>query len=187
MNILNKAVFLDRDGVIIEDVNYIKDPDQVKIIENSDKAINMLNEAGYKVIVVTNQSGIARGYFNLDDYKNVTKRIKYLLSKVDATIDLILFSPYHIDGIIKEYAKDSPCRKPSSGMFLKAKEKLNIDFSLSWMIGDKASDIKAGKNLKIKTILVKTGYGENKENPDFICENLYEAVKLIIEKDKNEG
>lgn len=186
MNKTNKAVFLDRDGVIIEDVNYIKNPDQVKIIKNSDIAIRLLNEAGYKVVVVTNQSGIARSYFTIEDYKKVTNKIRDLLSQANAHLDLILFSPYHKDGIIKEYSTNSPCRKPGSGMFLKAKEELNIDFNNSWMIGDKESDIKAGKNLNIQTILVKTGYGEEKANPDYICDDLYEAVKLILKKDQND-
>ncbi len=177
----NKTIFLDRDGVVIDQVHYISKPNDVKLTYKAADAINLFREAGYKTVVVTNQSGIARGYFTFDDYEKVTMRMNDLLNKGNAKLDLILYSPYHKDGKIPESTGESDCRKPGPGMFLQAQEKFDIDFSLSFMIGDKSSDIKAGKNLGIKTILVKTGYGEEDETPNFICDNLYEAAKKILE------
>ncbi len=176
----NKAVFLDRDGVIIIDKHYISNPEDVELTYNAAKAIKILSGKGYKTVVVTNQSGIARGYYTERDYKKVTQKMENLLDREGAKLDLILCSPYHPEGKIKKYTKKSNMRKPGAGMFLKATEKLGIDFEQSFMIGDKASDVKAGKSLGMKTILIKSEYGGMEENPDYYFDSLYEAVTEIF-------
>lgn len=173
------AVFLDRDGVIIEEKHYISKPEDVKLTYRAGEAVKMLSQNGFYTVVVSNQSGIARGYFTLEDYQNVTHRMVELLENEGAALDLILYSPFHPEGKVAEYTRDSDCRKPGSGMFLQADTELGIDMEKSFMIGDRTSDIEAGKKLGLFSILVKTGYGESSILPDKICNNLYEAAHFI--------
>jgi D-glycero-D-manno-heptose 1,7-bisphosphate phosphatase len=178
------AVFLDRDGVIIRDSGYVSSAEDVAILDGVKEGISILKLLGFPLVVVTNQSGIARGYYTVEDYHKVTNKMLFLFGK-ENVFDLILFSPFHADGIVEKYSKDSNCRKPAPGMFLKAKEKLDIDFSASWMIGDKKSDIEAGKKLGIKTILVNSCDIKASKLADFVCENLLEASRLIKLKTEN--
>jgi len=173
------AVFLDRDGVIIEEKHYISQPEDVELTPGAGEAIRLLSDAGYYTVVVSNQSGIARGYFTQKDYIKVTDMMVELLKNEEAFLDMILYSPYHPEGVIPEFSKKTECRKPGSGMFLEAEAKLGIDLSRSYMIGDRTSDIEAGKRLGLYTILVKTGYGKSSIEPDSTCENLFAAAVFI--------
>ena len=173
------AVFLDRDGVIIEEKHYISKQEDVELTYRAGEAIKLLSNAGYYTVVVSNQSGIARGFFTLEDYENVTHRMVELLENEGAALDLVLYSPFHPEGKVAEYIRDSDCRKPGTGMFLQAETELGIDMEKSFMIGDRTSDIEAGKKLGLFSILVKTGYGKSDIIPDKICENLYEAAQFI--------
>lgn len=179
------AVFLDRDGTINEEVGYLKDIKDLKIIKGSAQAIKKLNQANILTILVTNQSGVARGYYDESVIAKLHKRLSELLSEEGAYLDAIYYCPHLKQGIIQEYSIDCKCRKPDIGMLLKAQADFNIDLSKSFMIGDNQTDIEAGQRAGCKTILVKTSYRKylmhnNTTQPDFIAQNLQEAVQWIF-------
>ena len=180
------AVFLDRDGVITQDPpHYAYRLDQLKLIPKSAEAIRLLNKNNFQVIVVSNQSGVARGYYKEKDLMKFNYALEEELKKDDAYIDAIYYCPHHPEAKIERYKINCNCRKPKPGMLKKAAKELNIDLKLSFMIGDKLSDIEAGKRAGCKTIIVKTGYGieelKNKTiNCDYIADDLYYAVKHIL-------
>ncbi len=181
----NRAVFLDRDGTINFDTDYIKSPDELILYPFSAKAIKMLNDAGYLVIIVTNQSGISRGYFTYDDLKKIHNKLeKELYNESKAKIDKIYYCASHPD-------ENSPRRKPNIGMIEEAQKDFNIDLKNSFIIGDKISDIELGINAGVKPILVLTGKGkkemEKLKTKDYrekviIQENILEASEFIILK-----
>ena len=192
---MKKAVFLDRDGTINVDSGYVDNADDFKLYRFAAKAIRELNALDFIVIVVTNQSGIARGYYTEKDLVQIHDKMIKQLAEKDAKIDKIYYSPYHAEGDVKPFNRFSYERKPGLGMFYKALADFKIDVKNSYMIGDKQSDIEFGKNANLVTILVRSGNGdkeflENRKNwakkPDFITDNLLSAVNLInkLEKDK---
>lgn len=189
---MKRAVFLDRDGVINHEVGYIKELSNLKLIDNSAKAIKKLNKSEFLTIVVTNQSGPARGYYPESWVIKLHERLKELLKKEGAYIDYIYYCPHLPEGIVKEYSFVCDCRKPRIGMLKKAAIEHNIDLFDSYMIGDKATDIETGKNAGCITILVKTGYGEQIlkgeyqyiPNPNFIAKDLLEAVDWILNNER---
>lgn len=178
-----KAVFLDRDGVINEDFGHIRLPEQVKLIKGSAKAIAMLNKE-YPVIIITNQAAVARGMCTEEDARKVNDKVLELLAEEGAKIDATYMCFHHPEYGIGSYKVDCSCRKPKPGMILEAAKAFGIGIRNSYMVGDKASDIKAGKAAGARTILVKTGYGEEHEKPDFIAKDLYEAAKIIMSENK---
>jgi len=158
---MEKACFLDRDGVLIEEAHYIKDPDHVKIIPGAYAALKKLKAMGFLCIVISNQSGVARGYFKEEDIRAIEERIDESLSAGDLKIDAYYNCPHHPEGTVHEYKKDCDCRKPGPGMILKAAAEHDIDLKSSFMIGDKFSDLKAAKNAGCPSqILVRTGHGK---------------------------
>lgn len=158
---MKKACFLDRDGVLIEDAHYLKNPEDVKIIHGAYEALKRLKAAGFLCIVTSNQSGIARGYFTEDNIKAVQKRISQDLAEQDLAIDAWYNCPHHPKGTVPEYAKECNCRKPAPGMILQAAKDYDIDVKSSFMIGDKFSDLKAASNAGVPVgILVRTGHGK---------------------------
>jgi D-glycero-D-manno-heptose 1,7-bisphosphate phosphatase len=177
----NKAVFLDRDGTINEEVNYLSKIEQVKIFENSAKAIKILNENDFKVIIITNQSGVARGYFSKEMLEDINEHLKSELAKEGAEIDAIYYCPHHPDDGCR-------CRKPRPGMIESAKRKFDLNLSSSVIVGDTLNDLETGYNVGCKTVLVLTGYGKrelnNQDNwnvqPDFIAQDLLDAAMWII-------
>jgi D-glycero-D-manno-heptose 1,7-bisphosphate phosphatase len=190
-NIKRKAAFLDRDGVITQDPpHYAHRVDQLRLIPNSAQAIRLLNEYNFKVIVISNQSGIARGYYPEKETHIFNKALKNILQKENADIDAFYYCPHHPEAKIKKYRIECNCRKPNPGMIEKASNDYNIDLSQSYMIGDRLTDILAGKKGGCKTIHVLTGVGQDqlskyKIDADFSSKNLYEAVeKIILNKDK---
>jgi D,D-heptose 1,7-bisphosphate phosphatase len=160
------AVFLDRDGTINEDVGYLQDLKQLSLIPGAAKAIRMLNGCGFKVVVVTNQSGVARGYFPEEFVTQTHDYLRVLLRKENAVIDGFYYCPHHPAEGFPPYRQICSCRKPDTGLLLQAARDLHLDLSRSYMVGDKIQDVQAGKKAGAKTILVKTGYGR------FIEENL---------------
>ena len=182
----NKAVFLDRDGVITQDPpHYAHRLDQIALIESSESAIKMLNEAQFKVIVITNQSGVAKGLYTENDIEIFNNGMIEQLKQVNAHIDAIYYCPHHPEAKVQEYRIDCDCRKPKPGMLIEGRKKYNIDFKSSFLVGDKWSDIEAGRSMGCKTILVKTGHGlleyENKKYPvDFVAADLLDAVQNFI-------
>lgn len=187
---MNRAVFLDRDGVVTQDPpHYAHKLDQLRLIPKSAKAIRLLNENGFKVIVISNQSGVARGYYKEKDVEIFNRAMKEKINQENANIDAIYYCPHHPESKILEYGIDCDCRKPNSGMLFKAAQDLEVDLKESFMVGDKMSDIIAGSTVGCVTILVLTGYGKsqlfkNHIKPDFISLDLYDAVKNIIIAEK---
>lgn len=187
MNQRHVAIFLDRDGTINEDVNFLSSPEQLILIENSAEAIREANELGLKVIVFTNQSGIARGYFTEEDLHKIHKRLDELLAERGAKIDAYYYCPHHPTKGEGEYKIECECRKPKDGMLQRASREQNIDLKKSFVIGDRCIDVQAGKTAGATTILVLTGHGKEEyekcksENfePDFVAENLKEAIEII--------
>lgn len=182
-NILSRAVFLDRDGVINEDVGHLNSVADLRIISGVARAIRELNQKKYRVIVVTNQGALAKGITTHETIRAVNKEIEARLANEGATIDRVYYCPHHPDGTVAEYAKMCDCRKPGTGMIMEAAKEFNIDLANSFLIGDKTSDILAGKRAGLTTILVATGYGgsDNRYDvkPDFTADDLHDALTYL--------
>ena len=185
---MNKVVFLDRDGTInIDNHGYINNPDDFQLFPNTAKAIKLLNDLNYKVVVVTNQSGISRGYFTFAEVNEVHNKMITLLKQENAFVDDILISPYHPKGVIEPYNIAHEDRKPDTGLLKKYYALNNFKTSQSFVIGDKMSDIDLGYNFHLKTILVLTGEGKetfkhlhtSSIKADFVVKDLWEASKII--------
>lgn len=157
---MNKAVFLDRDGTINEDVNYLTSKEELVIFPGVKEALTRLKDLGFLNLVITNQSGIARGYLSEEDLAEIHKDIDRVLN-IDGKplIDDYFYSPYHVDGVVPEYSKHSEDRKPVTGMIDKAVKKYDIDVKESFLVGDSLVDMKSAENAGLTKILVKTGYG----------------------------
>lgn len=188
---MERAVFLDRDGTIIEDTGYPHQREKIKFLPGASAAISLLNKNGFKVIITTNQSGVARGYFTEETVEEINRYIQESLVKQGAVIDKIYYCPHHVDGIIKEYRKECYCRKPNPGMIEEAISEFGIDPKDSFLIGDKISDIGAGHRAGCKTILLKDEIPPDDEMettlvPDYIAVNLYEAVKLVVNLNRHD-
>ena len=156
------------------------------LIPKSGDAIRLLNEDGFMVVVVSNQAGIAYGYYQEADTVSFNKALGGKLTKAGARIDAMYYCPHHPEANIEGYRLDCDCRKPKPGLLLKAEKELNINMKRSFMVGDKLSDIEAGKRAGCKTILVKTGYGsETIQNSriecGYIADDLYVAVSYILD------
>jgi len=137
----NKAVFLDRDDTMIEDPGYINHPDQVKLLDGVAEALIELKAIGYKLVVVSNQSAVARGIITEKVLTQIHDRLKQLLAESGAYLDQIYYCPYHPEGSVPKYRKESDWRKPNPGMLLTAADEMDIDLSQSWMIGGSSRDI----------------------------------------------
>lgn len=178
---MNKAVFLDRDGVIIEEEHYLSDPDKIRLIPGAVEAIKRLRDAGYLAVVTTNQAGVARGYYEEADAVKVNERLKLMLESAGAGLDGIYMCPHHPD-----HSGDCYCRKPAPGMLLQAIKDLNIDCADSYMIGDKMSDIGAADAAGCAdAFLVLTGHGQEHEARAIqankkITASIVEAVDYIL-------
>jgi D-glycero-D-manno-heptose 1,7-bisphosphate phosphatase len=153
------AVFLDRDGVVIEDGHYLGSPDRVRLVPGAAEAVAALNRSGWRVVIVSNQSGVARGMFTERDVDSVHSHLADLLHGYGARIDAFHFCPHHPEGEVPEYRLTCECRKPSPGMLVRAAAELRIDLGASWMIGDRVTDLEAGAAAGCRTVLVRTGYG----------------------------
>jgi D,D-heptose 1,7-bisphosphate phosphatase len=188
----NKAIFLDRDDTLIEDPGYISRPEQVKLLKGVDKMLIELKSMGYKLVVISNQSGVARGLVSEETLDEIHNRLKQLLAEKGAALDRIYYCPYHPDGVIKKYRKDSDWRKPKPGMLLAAASEMDIDLTQSWMIGNSSRDIEAGLKAGCKTILVnhpshpeQHKFGE--PAPDYRAVNIKEAVNIIKKHHRSVG
>jgi D-glycero-D-manno-heptose 1,7-bisphosphate phosphatase len=178
---MNKAVFLDRDGVIIEEEHYLCEPEKIRLIPGAEDAIKRLRNAGYMIVIITNQAGIARGYYEEADAIKVNDHIKKLLADAGVKIDGIYMCPHHPD-----HSGECDCRKPAPGMLLQAAQDLAIDCSASYMIGDKMSDLGAAFAAGCAgAVLVLTGHGkehetEASESGQKITASIVEAVDYLL-------
>ena len=181
MRELRPAVFIDRDGTIVIEREYLADPDRVEILPGTFEALAALREAGFALVIVTNQSGIARGYYSIEDYHAVAARLDALLEEAGVAVDMTRFCPHHPD-----LSGPCPCRKPGTGMYLDAAEELGLDPARSYYIGDKLTDVMPALELGGWGILVRTGYGHELEvsapEPIRVVDDLAAAAELIVEK-----
>ena len=159
-NLLRPAVFLDRDGTVNVEVHYLSDPDQVELLPKVAETISMLNARGIPVVVVTNQAGIARGYFEERQLSEIHQRLFELLGRQNAKLDGVYFCPHHPTEGLGDYRVACGCRKPQPGMLMRASLDLGIDLGRSLMIGDREGDLQAGATAGCQTALVLTGYGQ---------------------------
>lgn len=180
------ACFFDRDGVIIEEVSYLADPAQVRLIPGSGEAVARLNRLGIPVVVVTNQSGVARGFFPETRVAEIHARLDELLSACGAVIDRYYYCPHHPEAADVRYRMACDCRKPRPGMLLRAAVELGLELAQSCLIGDQRSDLEAARAAGCRAVLVRTGYGAETEGnlrePGIadvpIAEDLARAIEL---------
>jgi D-glycero-D-manno-heptose 1,7-bisphosphate phosphatase len=184
-----RAIFMDRDGTVSEEIGYVNHPGRFKVFPYSGEAIRLINEAGYLAIVVTNQAGVARGYFKEELVHEVHRVMSNQLALYGARLDAVYYCPHHPQAGEAPYRLDCSCRKPKAGMILKAAEDFNIDLEGSWFVGDRYSDIVVAKNAGIKSAFVLSGYGRGELEyqshlweiqPDLTSETLLEAVQKIL-------
>lgn len=183
---LRPAIFLDRDGVVIEGVHYLSSANQVRLVPGTAEAIAALNRAGWPVVVATNQSGVARGLFAAEAVHAVHRHISNLLAEHGSRIEAYYFCPHLDTADVPEYRLDCECRKPKPGMLLQAAAELGLDLTESWMVGDRESDLQAGAAAGARTILVRTGFGASTDittldrtalNLELVATNLLDAVR----------
>lgn len=185
-----RAAFLDRDGTINREVSFIKDPDRFSLLPGAAEAIRLLNEHNILVVVVTNQSGIARGYLTEEDLRRVHERMFRLLAEQGAAVDAVYFCPHHPTEGDGKYTVDCECRKPKPGMLSAAAKDHAIDLSQSWMVSDKLSDLQLDAEIRCRTMLVRTGFGEEslkglatcRRKPDGVYDDLFAVVRAIVDR-----
>jgi len=176
------AIFLDKDGTLIPDIPYNVDPDRITLSDGAEIALRSFHNSGYKLIVISNQSGVARGYFSEIALAKVEQRLRTLLNEIPLTG--FYYCPHHPQGSIIEYAIDCNCRKPKPGLILQAAQTHHIDLARSWMIGDILNDVEAGRNAGCKTILIDNGNETEwirspQRSPHHKVSNLLEAAQII--------
>lgn len=187
-----KVIFLDRDGTINVEKNYLYRPEDLVLIPGAAKAIRMFNEHGFRTVVVTNQAGVARGYYTEEDVRRLHEFLNEILLREGAHIDHFFYCPHHPEHGIGDYRVQCGCRKPNPGLLAMAERYYQVDKTHSYMIGDNTGDMGAGQNYGVTTVLVGTGYGEQlwregKTPCDFYADNLLEAARLILEREGGDG
>jgi D-glycero-D-manno-heptose 1,7-bisphosphate phosphatase len=182
-----RAVFLDRDGTIIEEVGYLDRPERVELFPWTIDAVRVLNRAGLAVVLVSNQSGVARGFFTEHVVDAVHQRMADMLAVGGARIDAYYYCPHHPDGKVPEYAQKCECRKPNRGLVDRATRELGIDPARSFVVGDRWLDVALGRAVGAQSVLVRTGYGASEENKapaglaaDAVVDNLIAASSWIL-------
>ena len=178
---MRPAVFLDRDGVLTEEKSYICSPEELAVFSYARECVKKIHEKGCYAIVITNQSGVARGLFSEESLREINER---LTRKTE--VDKIYYCPHHPEGKIKPYGKVCSCRKPATGLLKQACKDFSINLEASYMVGDRAGDILAGQRMGLKTILVESGYGtkglEQPVVPDYVVKDLREAVEILPDR-----
>ncbi|WP_298432403.1 D-glycero-beta-D-manno-heptose 1,7-bisphosphate 7-phosphatase [Geobacter sp.] len=181
---MRRAVFLDRDGTINVEKSYLHRAAEFEFIPGAPEAIRLLREAGFLVIVVTNQSGVARGYYDEEAVHRLHRFVDRELAKAGTGIDAYYLCPHHPRHGVGPYRVECACRKPLPGMILAAAAVHGIDLGRSWLVGDKASDVEAGTAAGCRSIIVRTGYGSDeaplvpRQVP--VCDDLLAAARLIL-------
>lgn len=182
-----RAVFLDRDGTINEEVNYLGRTDRFQLLPDAAEGIKILNALGLKIIVVTNQAGVARGYFTEATVRRLNRHMVQMLQAQGARIDAVYYCPYHPDAEIGRYRSEADCRKPRPGMLVQAAQAHDLDLRASFLVGDKLTDLQAGRAVGCTTVLVRTGYGGAAERDlppdrtlaDHVADTLFDAAQWI--------
>ena len=186
-----RAVFIDRDGTLSEEVGYINHPSRFRLFPYSADAIRHLNENGWLAVVTTNQAGVARGYFSEEMIANVHEGMIKDLESAGARLDGIYYCAHHPSVGEPPYRFDCDCRKPKPGLISRAAQDFGIDLKQSWMVGDRYSDVEVARNAGVKSAFVLSGYGRGEwehqratwsHRPDLVAENLLSAVEAIVKQ-----
>jgi D-glycero-D-manno-heptose 1,7-bisphosphate phosphatase len=184
------AVFIDRDGTISEEVGYVNHPSRYRVFPYSAEAIKFLNDAGWLAVLVTNQAGVARGYFAEELIAEVHGRLARELERGGARLDAVYYCPHHPTVGGPGYKLDCDCRKPRPGLVRRAAEELSVDLEASWMVGDRYGDVELARNAGLRSAFVLSGYGRGEweyqranwpHQPDLVADDLLEAVRKILE------
>lgn len=191
-----RAVFLDRDGTVAEEVGYVNHASRIRLLPGSAEAVRRLRDAGFLAVIVTNQAGVARDYFEEFVVQQANRRLEELLQQEGAALDGIYYCPHHPREGAPPYRQDCQCRKPRPGMLRQASEDLGIDLSRSYMVGDGLVDVGAARAAGVVPVLVLTGYGrghlEHRRSrwtvePEHISENLSEAAEWILDRERRQS
>jgi D-glycero-D-manno-heptose 1,7-bisphosphate phosphatase len=189
----NRAIFLDRDGTLNEEVGYITAPEQFRLFGFAAEAVRMINDAGWLAIVTSNQSGVARGYFTEVFLRQIHGWMSDLLHRQGARIDAFYYCPHHPDFGEPPYRRDCDCRKPRPGLIEQAARDFSLDLTACFVVGDRYRDVETGHAAGARGALVMTGYGRAEyemqrelwpRQPEFVAENLLEAVKWILSRER---
>jgi D-glycero-D-manno-heptose 1,7-bisphosphate phosphatase len=187
-----RAIFMDRDGTVCDEVGYVNHVDRVRLLPRAAAAIRAANEAGFQTVVVTNQAGVARGYFEESLVEDAHERVRQLLAEEGARLDGIYYCPHHPEVGSPAYRKSCTCRKPSPGLLERARDEMGIDLQASYMIGDTVKDIEAGHRAGATKVLVLTGYGKGeleyqshawRVKPDHVAADLHAAIEWILTRE----
>jgi D-glycero-D-manno-heptose 1,7-bisphosphate phosphatase len=181
----SKAVFVDKDGTLIPDIPYNVDTSLITLEHFVAEGLLALQCAGYKIVIISNQSGIARGLFTAGEFHAVQVKLEGLLTEHGISLHGFYYCPHYPGGSIAEYSKECDCRKPKPGLLLHAAQELMLDLGNSWMIGDILNDVQAGKSAGCRTILIDNGNETDwimneARTPDFIAGNFKEAAKYVL-------
>ncbi len=184
-----RAVFLDRDDTVNRDVSYLRSADQLELLPGVIEALQLLGDAGFLRIIVTNQSAVARGIITIEKLGEIHEALVAMIRNGGADIDAIYFCPHFLEGSIDEYTIKCDCRKPMPGMLLRAAEEFNIDLRRSFMVGDRPADIEAGKRAGCSCFFITSGIDTDLaglppgQQPDFVVDSLLAAAKIITDTD----
>ncbi len=181
---MRRAIFLDRDGTLIRNHHYGCDPDCIELLEGVPEGLRLLRSEGFLLVVVTNQSGVARGYFTEARLQAMHRRLARLLARRGAGVDGFYYCPHHPRGVVPAYSTACDCRKPSPGMILRACADMGVDPAASWLIGDILDDVEAGKRAGCRSILLDVGTEGEPELPervpDYVAVSFLDAVQHIL-------
>jgi len=192
---LTRAIFMDRDGTLCEEVGYVNHPERCWLLTRSAEAIRKVNESGFRAVVVTNQAGVARGYFEETMIGLVHERLRRLLAARGARLDGIYYCPHHPDVGEPPYRQDCNCRKPRPGLLLSAAKDLGLDLPRCYVIGDTTKDIEMASRVNATGVLVLTGYGRGEwefhrerfhAQPSHVAEDLLDAVEWVLGREAEE-
>ena len=190
-----RAVFIDRDGTISEEVGYINHPSRYRVFPYAAEAVRTLNEAGWLALLVTNQAGVARGYFAEEMIGRVHAILARELERGGARLDAVYYCPHHPSVGEAPYRAACDCRKPRPGLIRRAAEDFDLDLAASWMVGDRHSDVVLARNAGVRAAFVLSGYGRGEweyqrhawpHEPELVAENLLEAVRKIVSPNEAE-
>ncbi len=191
-----RAVFMDRDGTISEEIGYVNHPDRYRPFPYAAEAVRLLNDLGWLAVLVTNQAGVARGYFSEDMIGKVHSVLNEELERGGARLDAIYYCAHHPSVGDPPYRLDCDCRKPKPGLILRAANDLDIDLAQSWMIGDRHSDVQLAVNAGVKSAFVLSGYGRGEwefqrtgwaHQPDLVGDDLLAVIKTIIGQSESQA
>lgn len=178
-----RALFLDRDGTLVYPVHYPTRPEQLRLYKDLGPLLRVLQYMGFLMVVITNQSGLARGYFSMDELDRMHEHLRAQLLRFGVQLAGIYHCPHHPEGTVSELAINCECRKPAPGLLLRAAQDLDLDLARSWFIGDILDDVEAGKRSGCRTVLVDLGSEQAPESslrqPDFVARNTRHALQII--------